>query len=120
MAGLPRVGGLYSPSVEAVLALRPDLVMLVPSAEQRGFRERLAELGVELLVLDPVSFDDVAESVVTVGQHLGREAAGRARAEALRSTRAAVERATRDRPRSRPDANVPARDGRHAAAGPPW
>jgi hypothetical protein len=45
-AGLPTVGGLYNPSLEAVVALAPDLVVLVPSAEQRAFRERLEALGI--------------------------------------------------------------------------
>src|SRR5262245_26024187 len=48
-AGLPTVGGLYDPSLEAVVALVPDLVMLVPSAEQRGFQERLAAARVPCL-----------------------------------------------------------------------
>ena len=50
--GCRRVGGLYDPSLEAVVALAPDLVVLVPSAEQRGFRERLEALGVRCLALD--------------------------------------------------------------------
>src|SRR6185295_6911539 len=41
VAKLPRVGGLYSPSLESVVALRPDLVVIVPSLEQRDFRTRL-------------------------------------------------------------------------------
>src|SRR5262245_129590 len=64
--GLPTVGGLYDPSLEAVVALAPDLVVLVPSAEQRGFTERLAALGVPCLTLDPVSFDDVLAAIATL------------------------------------------------------
>src|SRR5262245_11259101 len=33
--GLPRVGGYLAPSVEAVLAVRPDLVLVVPSPGNR-------------------------------------------------------------------------------------
>lgn len=85
IAGLPRVGGLYDPSLEGVVALRPDLVILVPSAAQRGFRERVEELGIPVLSLDPVSFDDVVETVELLGASVGREAEARARAAAMRS-----------------------------------
>ncbi len=37
VAGLPRVGGLYDPNLEAVVTLRPDLVVLVHSVQQRDF-----------------------------------------------------------------------------------
>ena len=37
------MGGLYDPSLEAVVALEPDLVMWVPSAEQRDFRPSFPE-----------------------------------------------------------------------------
>jgi iron complex transport system substrate-binding protein len=92
-AGLATVGGLYDPSLEAVLALRPDLVMLVVSAQQRGFRERLEALGVATLVLDPVSFDDVLAAIDTLGARLGREDAAAARVAAIRRMRARVEAA---------------------------
>src|SRR5262245_42468166 len=32
---LPAVGGLFNPSLEAIVALAPDLVVLVPGAQQR-------------------------------------------------------------------------------------
>jgi iron complex transport system substrate-binding protein len=93
VAGLPTVGGLYDPSLEAVIALAPDLVVLVPSAEQRGFRERLEQLGVACLSLDPVSFDDVLGAIEELGARLGREPAASARVAAIRRTRAEVEAA---------------------------
>ena len=43
LAHLPRVGGLFNPSLEAVVALEPDIVIVVPSVEQRDFRGRLAD-----------------------------------------------------------------------------
>ncbi len=86
VAALPRVGGLYNPSLEAVLALRPDLLALVPSVEQRDFRARLTELGVAQLVLDPIRFDEVLRSIETLGARVGREGAAKARADAIRDT----------------------------------
>ena len=92
-AGLPTVGGLYDPSLEAVIGLAPDLVVLVVSAEQRGFRERLEALGVPCLALAPVSFDEVLGALETLGAKLGREREAAARVAAIRRTRARVEAA---------------------------
>jgi iron complex transport system substrate-binding protein len=101
VAGLPTVGGLYNPSLEGVLALRPDLVVLVPSAEQRDFRARLAQLAVPVLSLDPLSLDDVLRSIETLGARVGRAEAAQQRAEAIRTTRRATEARLRGRPRPR-------------------
>lgn len=101
VASLPRVGGLYSPSLEAVVALRPDLVALVPSLEQRDFRRQLEALGVPVLALDPVRFDEVLHSIAALGARVGRADAARTRIEAIRRTRDAVRRATAGLPRPR-------------------
>lgn len=97
-AGLPTVGGLYDPSLEAVIGLAPDLVVLVVSAEQRGFRERLEALAVPCLALDPVSFDEVLAAIDTLGARLGREREAAARVAAIRRTRTRVEAAARELP----------------------
>lgn len=103
VAALPRVGGLYSPSLEAVVALAPDLVVLVPSVEQQAFRERLEALGFAVLGLagDPVSFDGVLAAIEALGRRTGREDAARARIAAIGRARDAVGRATAGRPRPR-------------------
>ena len=101
LADRARVGGLYNPSLEAVVALRPDLVVLVPSAEQRAFRDRLAELEVPRLVLDPTRFEDVLASIATLGARVGRADAATERIAAIRAMQAEVEAAVRGRPRVR-------------------
>jgi iron complex transport system substrate-binding protein len=101
VAALPRVGGLYTPSLEAVVALRPDLVVLVPSVEQRDFRARLEALGVAVRAFDPVSFDEVLAVIEALGRHVGREREAQERVAAIRRTRDAVRRATAGRPRPR-------------------
>jgi len=88
LEALPAVGGLYNPSLEALVALDPDLVVFVPSAEQRDFQARLAELGIAVRAFDPVRFDEVLGSIRALGRIAGREAAAEARVAAIRRTRA--------------------------------
>ena len=101
VALLPRVGGLYDPSLEAVVALEPDLVVLVPSREQRDFRARLEALRVPVLALDPVGFEQVLDSIRALGARTGHEAEARARVDAITRARDAVRRATAGKPRPR-------------------
>ncbi len=98
VAGLPRVGGLYDPSLEAVVALRPDLVALVPSAQQRDFRDQLAAAGIATLEVDPTTLDEVLGSIEAVGSRVGRAEAAAQRVEAIRRVRSEVEAAARSRP----------------------
>ena len=90
VARLPRVGGLFSPSLEAVVALSPDLVVLVPSVEQRDFVGRLEQLGIAVEVFDNIRFADVLENIERLGRLLGREAAATERIAANRRARDAA------------------------------
>ncbi len=99
--GLPAVGGLFSPSVEAVTALSPDLVVLVPSAQQRSFRTRIEALGIRVLALPNISLDDLLTSIEVLGEAVGRRARARAMVNGIREEFALLRRATRDRPVSR-------------------
>ncbi len=74
LAKLPRVGGFNDPSVEAVLALKPQLVLLQKAPGNQRSVEKLAELGVPILALPLTGFDDVLEAIRLVGHALGREA----------------------------------------------
>jgi iron complex transport system substrate-binding protein len=98
VSSLPRVGGLYSPSLESVVALRPDLVVLVPSFEQREFRTRLTQLGLSVQEYDPVRFEQVLETILALGRRVGHETEAKARVDAIRRTQRAVERAVAGRP----------------------
>lgn len=102
VAGLPRVGGLYDPSLEAVVALSPDLVALVPSAQQRDFRARLSAAGIPTLEVDPTTFEEVLVSIETVGRRVGKADAAALRVAEIRRARSEVEAAARRH--SRPSA----------------
>jgi len=83
---LPRVGGLFNPSLEAIVGLEPSFVALVPSAQQRGLRERLEALGIDVLVLPNITLEQVLGSIEQLGARLGREPAARRRIAAIRDT----------------------------------
>jgi iron complex transport system substrate-binding protein len=100
-ASLPRVGGLYDPSLEAVVALRPDLVALVPSAQQRSFRDQLRTAGIPVLEVDPTSFSEVLGSIETLGDRVGLRVAAEQRVAQIRRVRDEVEGAARSRPHPR-------------------
>ncbi|WP_353395185.1 helical backbone metal receptor [Hydrogenophaga sp. 5NK40-0174] len=53
---LPKVGGGIDPNIEAIVALRPDVV--VASVKSRGL-ERLASLGIPVVALEPKTHADV-------------------------------------------------------------
>ena len=98
VAALPRVGGLFDPSLEAIVALEPDLVVLVPSAEQRDLRSRLEALGSEVLALENITLAQGLASIETLGARVGRAAQARARVDAIRRAFAAAEQSSRGRP----------------------
>ncbi len=98
LAHLPRVGGLFNPSLEAVAAVGPDVVVVVPSVEQRDFRGRLEELGVRVEVFENIRLEQVLENIARLGGLVGREAEALQRIEAIRAARASAERLTADRP----------------------
>ena len=73
---LPRLGGLEDAQVERIVALKPDLVLLSPS---HRVAERLAALGLTVMVLESDTHAQVRSSMARLGQVLGRpEAAERA------------------------------------------
>jgi iron complex transport system substrate-binding protein len=98
LSALPRVGGLYNPSLEAVVALAPDLVMWVPSAEQRDFRRRVEDLGIRVESFDNIAFDEVLENIDRIGRLLGRRAEAARRIEAIERTRGRIARAVTSLP----------------------
>ena len=94
---LPRVGGLFNPSLEAVAALEPDAVVLVPSVEQRDFRNRLEAIGIPVVVFENIRFEQVLKNIRVLGELVAREAEADARVEAIRSARAAAQQVTASR-----------------------
>ncbi len=77
-----RIGGLFDPRFEQIVALRPDLAILLPSEESLGVQ--LRELGIEVLTVPSESLDDIESAVGLIAERTG---AGEAAAEFLRQWR---------------------------------
>lgn len=94
-----RIGGFNDPSVEAVTALAPDLVIVQKAPANQKPVEALARLGVRVLALPLTTVADVQDACVEVGRALGLEERGRALAAGLEATRQEVRaRAARRKP----------------------
>jgi iron complex transport system substrate-binding protein len=65
---LPTVGGGLDPNVEAIVALRPDVVLMATSSR---IGERLKTLGIAVVALEPKTHADVQRVLLTVGALLG-------------------------------------------------
>ena len=92
----PRVGGLYSPSLESVVALEPDVVVLVPSAEQRDFHHRLEQMGIRVESFENIRFEDVLENIHRLGVLTHHRVQAKQRIDAVQRTRAAARRVLKD------------------------
>lgn len=64
IARLPRLGGGLDPSIEAVVALRPDVV-LISLSSRAG--ERLEALGLKVVALEPKTHADVRRVLQALG-----------------------------------------------------
>lgn len=64
---LPQLGGGLDPNIEAIVALKPDVVLMAQSS--RG-GERLEALGLKVMALEPKTHADVQRVVLKLGQLL--------------------------------------------------
>ena len=65
---LPLLGSGLVPSIEAVVALKPDLVLLAGSSRAG---QRLRSLGIKVLALEPKTHADLQRVLKTLGEVLG-------------------------------------------------
>ena len=68
---LPKVGGLYNPNIEAMVALKPDLVVV---SKYGKLAESLAAAGITVLAINPETYDEVFSKTLVLGRVMNREA----------------------------------------------
>ncbi|GEM87065.1 ABC transporter substrate-binding protein [Meiothermus granaticius] len=95
---LPKVGGLYDPNLEAILALKPDLVLISVYGK---LQEPLEKAGVPTFALKIESYDDIARTTRLLGQILNLRSEAERLIAKIQAQVYAVEAkaaATKDRP----------------------
>jgi len=96
----PPVGEIISPSLEKIVALKPDLVLATPAGNRRETVIALERLGVAVYGIDPREVEGVFRTIENMSELLGVPEAGAKLAAELRAELAAV--ATQVEGRSRP------------------
>ena len=73
---LPKIGGFTNPSVEAIVATRPDLVIGVSDSSHPVKTKELEQLGIKVALISVASLDEILNSFKSVARMLGHPEAG--------------------------------------------
>ena len=68
-----KIGGMSNPSLEAVLSLRPDIVIMTTNGNSKEFEERLRSLGINTYVFKARTIDQLPEGIRKMGRALDSE-----------------------------------------------
>jgi iron complex transport system substrate-binding protein len=97
----PSVGGMVSPSLEILVALKPDLVVATNSGNSDETRVQLERLRIPLYLVDPHGLSDVLRTVERLGDLAERRARAAEVVAGLERRVRAVEARVAARPRPR-------------------
>jgi iron complex transport system substrate-binding protein len=92
------VGDTMQPSVERIIALKPQLVLISTASQLETFTKQLDEQRIAVYVTNPNSVDQVFSSIETLGQLFGTTDQAKQVAADLRRRTQAVEAAVAGRP----------------------
>jgi len=95
---IPRVGGYTGLDLEAIVALRPDLIIAWQSGNPPSQVERLRALGLAVYVSEPRHIEDVATNIERLGRLAGTADAALRAARAFRRRHEALRRRYAARP----------------------
>ncbi len=73
---LPKIGGFMNPSLEAIVAKRPDFVIGVSSATDPVKAREMERLGLKVTLISLASVNDILNSIKSIARLLGSPEAG--------------------------------------------
>jgi iron complex transport system substrate-binding protein len=79
--GITRIGSIQGFSAEAIVALKPDLVLAWASGHSSNISQQLIDLGLTVYLDEPKRLEEVAKSIRDIGILTGRQAAAERTAE---------------------------------------
>jgi len=95
------VGDMLNPNLEALITLKPDLVVATRSGNREETFDQLRRLGIAVYLVDPVSVADVLRLVAGLGELTGRRDGAAAVTSDLERRVAAVRERVAGRPHPR-------------------
>jgi len=98
-AGKPRIGGVLDPNFEAVMALRPDLVVMLDGLQSA--QAAFDKLRVKTLAVPLGTVEGLLDAIPAIGRVCGAEASAERIVADIRARIARVERKTAGLPRPR-------------------
>ena len=78
-----RIGGMVNPSLERIVSLQPDLVLITREGNRRETLEALERLGVPTYAVETSRLEEISRLVRDLGQAVGEAGAGAALAEEM-------------------------------------
>lgn len=100
-ASRPKVGSYVQLQLEAIVALRPDVILATRDGNPREQIRRLEELGLTVFVVDPRSLEGLFGTLRTLGELLGRRDRAESLVSEMRGRIERIERLMDARPRPR-------------------
>jgi iron complex transport system substrate-binding protein len=73
---IPKIGGFMSPSLELIIAKRPDLVIGVASATDPAKAREMERLGLKVTLISLVSVSDILNAIKGIARFLGNPDVG--------------------------------------------
>ena len=73
---IPKIGGFMSPSLETIVAKRPDIVIGVSSATDPAKAREMERLGLEVTLISLASVSDILSSIKSIARSLESPQAG--------------------------------------------
>ena len=70
----PKIGGMVNPSLEAIMAARPDIVIMTTDGNPAGLDERLNKLGIRTYILHERRMLGLPKEIIALGRALDVEA----------------------------------------------
>ena len=90
-----KIGDTMHPSVERILALKPQIVLVSTASQLEAFTRQLDQQHIAVYVTNPRTLDEIFHSMETLGDLFGHHDYALTVAQGLRTRAAAVEMATR-------------------------
>lgn len=81
----PKVGGMSDPSLEAVVSLKPDIVVMTTDGNPKEFQRRLESLGIRTYVFKARRLSELPDAIREMGTALGADERASALAASMES-----------------------------------